>query len=69
MSYTLSAGVALTIMVTSSLAGIGDNTTLNMNELKAIASEPNCMHMFLLHDFEEVESLKYAIEERTCKGT
>ena len=40
-----------------------------MDELEAIASKPTCIHQFLLHDFEEVESLKYAIEERTCKGT
>ena len=40
-----------------------------MNELEVIASEPTCIHLFLLHDFQEVESLKYAIEKSTCEGT
>ena len=40
-----------------------------MDEVDAIASEPTCVHRFLLHDFQEVESLKYAIEKSTCEGT
>ena len=40
-----------------------------MNELDAIATEPTCVNRFLLRDFDEVESLKYAIEKSTCEGT
>ena len=51
----------------SARAGIGRN--VDMNELEVIASDPTCLHLFLLKDFEEVESLKYAIEKSTCEGT
>ena len=46
--------------------GIGEK--IDMNELTAIASDPVCLHLFLLKDFSEVESLKYAIEKKTCEG-
>ena len=46
--------------------GIGDQ--IDLNELAVIASVPTCIHLFLLKDFEEVESLKYAIEKGTCEG-
>ena len=45
---------------------IGVGKELNMEELTAIASEPTCMHLILLDDFEEVESLSYTIQDRTC---
>jgi hypothetical protein len=41
---------------------------LNLNELETIASDPVCLHLILLKGFTEVDSLKYAIEQRTCNG-
>lgn len=37
-------------------------------ELEAIASEPECLHLLKLDNFNEVDSLKYAISTRTCDG-
>ena len=53
--------------ITMFAVGIGDK--IDLNELAVIASKPTCIHLFLLSDFEEVESLKYAIEKGTCEGT
>ena len=41
---------------------------LNMQELDAIASDPDCKYKFLLENFSEIESLKAAIEKKTCEG-
>lgn len=46
----------------------GVGSKVDLNELTAIASDPTCLHLFLLKDFDEVESLKYAIEKKTCEG-
>ena len=53
--------------ITMMAIGVGDN--LDMNELEAIASEPLCLHLFILDDFTEVDDLKYVIEKRTCEGS
>ena len=47
---------------------IGVGTNVGSTELKAIASTPECLYLFMLDGFNEVESLKYAIEEGTCDG-
>ena len=39
-----------------------------MQELDAIASDPDCKYKFLLENFSEIESLKAAIEKKTCEG-
>ena len=52
--------------ITMMAIGVGDN--LNQDELEAIASEPLCLHLFILDDFTEVDDLKYVIEKRTCEG-
>jgi hypothetical protein len=45
---------------------VGVGSSIDQNELQVIASEPVCLHMILLKDFSEVDSLKYVIEQRTC---
>lgn len=50
------------------MIGVGIGASIDIHELEVIASEPECMHLFLLKDFTEVESLKYSIEKRTCDG-
>ncbi len=45
--------------------GVGN---YNENELGMIASEPKCMHMFMVENFHEIEGLKSAIMQRSCKG-
>ena len=50
------------------MLAVGVGTGIDQNELEAIASEPICLHLFLLRDFNEVDELKYAIEKRTCEG-
>lgn len=61
-----SANVAHDHDITMIAVGIG--ASIDIRELEVIASEPECLHLFLLKDFTEVESLKYAIEKRTCDG-
>ena len=39
-----------------------------ISELESMASSPVCKHLFLLKDFNEIDSLKYAIEKSTCGG-
>lgn len=47
---------------------IGVGKDIDLNELEVIASEPTCIHLFLLDGFDEMDSLKYAIEKGTCEG-
>ena len=47
---------------------VGIGTSVNLDELDIIASDPNCLHRILLSSFTEVDSLKYVIEKRTCDG-
>jgi len=46
--------------------GVGSN--VDLTELESIASDPMCLHLFLLTGFNEIEDLKSAIEERACEG-
>ena len=50
------------------MIAVGIGASIDLQELEVIASEPECLHLFLLKDFTEVESLKYSIEKRTCDG-
>jgi len=47
---------------------VGIGSSLNLEELDVIASDPKCVQRIILSDFTEVESLKYAIEKRTCEA-
>ena len=51
------------------MIAVGVGSSIEHSELEAIASEPKCLHLFLLTGFSEIEDLKYAIEKRTCEGT
>ena len=48
---------------------IGVGSSVDLDELQAIASEPTCMHLFLLSGFDEMAALTSQIEKRTCEGT
>ena len=50
------------------MLAVGIGSSIDQTELEAIASEPKCLHLFLLSDFNEIGHLKYAIEKRTCEG-
>ena len=50
------------------MIAVGVGSGIDQNELEAIASEPICLHLYLLKNFDEVDDLKYAIEKRTCDG-
>jgi len=45
---------------------VGVGSSVDLNELEVIASDPLCIHLFLLSGFNEIEALKSAIEKRTC---
>lgn len=47
---------------------IGVGNEVDVNELEVIASDPVCLHLSLIKDFTEIESLKYAIQRRSCDG-
>jgi uncharacterized protein YegL len=47
---------------------VGVGSTVDMNELAVIASEPVCQHLMLLSNFTEFESLTAAIEKKTCEA-
>ncbi|XP_050390695.1 uncharacterized protein LOC126809880 [Patella vulgata] len=47
---------------------IGVGSGINENELKAISSDPDCTHVFILKDFSEVETIINAIQKRACQG-
>ena len=47
---------------------VGVGSSLNMDELEAVASDPVCMHLILLDGFTEFESLSNTIQERTCEA-
>ncbi|KAK2157276.1 hypothetical protein LSH36_194g05095 [Paralvinella palmiformis] len=49
------------------MLAVGIGSSIDQTELEAIASEPKCLHLFLLSDFNEIGDLKYAIEKRTCE--
>ena len=38
-------------------------------ELRAIASDPDCIHYYSLDDFDEFESIIESIKKSTCDGT
>ena len=46
----------------------GVTSSVDLDELEVMASEPVCLHLFLLDDFDEVEALTSAIEQRSCDG-
>jgi len=50
--------------ITTFAIGVGSGVYLP--ELNAIASDPVCLHLFLLSGFNDIEGLKSAIEKRTC---
>ena len=41
----------------------------DLKELNTIASDPVCLTVFMLEGFNEFDSLKYAIEKRSCEGS
>lgn len=47
---------------------VGIGSKIDFEELRTMASDPYCLHATLLKDFEEVDSLRYAIEKRTCNA-
>ena len=47
---------------------IGVGSKVDQNELEAIASDPLCLHLFSLSGFDDVEAIKYSIENRACDG-
>ena len=52
--------------VTVFAAGLGDN--VNLDELEAIASDPDCNHLSLLPDFDSFELFVYQLEKEVCQG-
>lgn len=58
-SYAKDAGIVLFAI------GIGD---VNEIELKEVASDPNCTHVFFLTQFSEIDSLEYEIKKAACRG-
>jgi len=50
------------------MIAIGVGSSIDRTELDAIASDPKCLHLFLLSGFDEIDDLKYAIEQRACEG-
>lgn len=46
--------------------GVGSN--LNIQELSAIASDPDCNHLSLLKDFNEFDAFVNQIEKKVCDG-
>lgn len=47
---------------------VGVGSSIDIGELQVIASDPVCTHLMLLANFTEFDSLKYAIEKKTCEG-
>ena len=47
---------------------VGVGPKIDLKELANIASTPECQHLSLLRNFDEIDYLKYAIEARSCKG-
>jgi hypothetical protein len=52
--------------ITVLTVAIGES--IDRNELGVVASAPECQHMFFPKDFDEVDALKDAIEQKTCDG-
>lgn len=48
---------------------VGVGSGIDIDELQVIASDPTCTHLMLLSNFTEFDSLKYAIEKKTCEGS
>lgn len=48
---------------------VGVGSSIDITELQVIASDPTCTHLMLLSNFTEFDSLKYAIEKKTCEGS
>lgn len=47
---------------------LGVSDQVDLDEIQMMASEPVCLHRFLLSDFTEVEALTSVIEKRSCEG-
>ena len=64
---TLAAAKALLESgVTVFAVGVGNN--LDIQELIAMASEPNCKHLFVLSNFNEFDAFVNQIEQSVCEG-
>jgi len=46
--------------------GVGSN--INVDELRTIASEPKCSHVYFLADFDDITAFNNQIMNGACKG-
>ncbi|KAK7487973.1 hypothetical protein BaRGS_00020718 [Batillaria attramentaria] len=58
---TLLKGAGVTVFA----IGVGG---YNLLELKEVASEPKCTHVFTLQDFSQIDSILYQIQTSTCNA-
>ncbi|XP_067679055.1 uncharacterized protein [Haliotis asinina] len=45
--------------------GVG---SVNPDELKSVATNPNCTHYFLLNDFSEIDTILFEIQRSACRA-
>ena len=46
---------------------VGVGSSIKVSELKAIASDPDCLHLFVLKNFTEFEAFVTHIEQKFCE--
>ena len=56
------------VIIALQVFAIGVGSSVDRNELEVIASDPVCLHLFLLSGFSDIGGLKSSIEKRTCDG-
>lgn len=52
--------------VTIFVIGIGK---VDPQEIDSAASQPTCVHVFLLQQFSSIDNILYEVRRRSCKGT
>ncbi|XP_067666686.1 uncharacterized protein [Haliotis asinina] len=63
-NYTVfAAQKARDLGITFFSVGVGN---INKVELASIASKPNCTHVFVLNNFQEIDSLLYQLKDSSC---
>ncbi len=45
--------------------GVGN---INQDEIEAVATEPNCTHVYILNNFREIDALLYQLKDTSCSG-
>ena len=53
-----------TLKITMFAVGVGDG--VERSELETIASEPSCIHVFMLETFADMNHFKTQLEKTTC---